>query len=817
MNKDLVKKNIFHLVAVLLFVVLAYSFASPVIQGKVLKAHDTVSWRCMAQETIDYNDKNEDVALWTDAMFGGMPTYQIMMEQPNNWLRFPEKIIHSFPRPVSNILLYLVCFYILLLAFGVRPLLAFAGAIGFTFASYNFIIISAGHNTKAITIAYIAPLIGAVFLAFKRKKILGSLLTALFLSLAIRANHIQILYYTLILLIVFAIVEFIYSVKDKKVASFFKTSALLIVALVVALGVNATSLWTTNEYGQSTMRGKSNGLTTKSSSQEGLNKDYITQWSYGVIPNFKGGASSGILDENSETAQQLKKMGVPNVKKMLSQMPLPLYWGTQPFTSGPVYIGAIIIFLFVLSLFLVERKLKYWLLPVILLTLMLSWGRNFMPLTDFFIDYVPLYNKFRAVSMILVITGFSVTLLAFLGLKEIFQSKRKKEEFVKPLMISFGIVGGLTLLFVLIPSLAGSFVSSQDVQLQGDYSFLRNSLPLDRKAMLRSDALRSFVFILLSVVVLFAFLKEKVKKEYAILGLALLILLDVFPVAKRYLNEDNFERKRSAQQITPTPADNFILQDKTNYRVLDLTKNIFNDATPSYFHKNIGGYHAAKLRRYQELIDMQIDGELSELKKGLQVAKTYEDMNSTFAKLGVLNMLNMKYVIVNPNSQPLVNPYANGSAWLVDKIHIAQNADNEMELLGNIDTKKELVVDNSLKELFSKTNLEQRDTTAQIELKSYSPNHLVYNFASKTEQVAVFSEIFYDKGWKAFVNGKEVSHTRVDYLLRGMVLKAGNYEVEFKFEPKAYFVGNKIALVSSILLFLSLLGYVVYAFRKKKK
>ncbi len=693
-----------HLVALLLFIVIAFAYFLPVIEGKELVAHDTDSWRSMAQETIEYNKSHDDVTLWTNSMFGGMPNYQISMVQPNNVLQYVEKVIMSFPRPVSNVFLYLICFYILLLSFGLKPWQAIAGAIGFTFASYNFIVIAAGHNSKAITIAYVAPLIGAVFLAFREKRFLGAVLTAFFLSLAIRANHIQILYYTLIILFFFAIVEFIFSIREKKFPDFLKSAGVLIIAAIIAVGMNATSLLTTYEYSHYTMRGKSNGLTADTqSSQHGLNKEYITQWSYGVdetltllIPDFMGGASTGKLSLKSETAGHLKNLGVPDgqIKQIVTQ--LPLYRGTQPGTSGPVYLGAIVIFLFVLSFFVVDKKLKWWLVPMIILTMMLSWGKNFMPLTDFFIDYVPMYNKFRAVSMTLFATGFGIALLAFMAMKEVYEGNISKEKLTKSITVSALITGGVCLVFALVPSLAGSFVSPQDAQFQGDYAFLKDTLPPDRQSLLRSDAFRSLVFIILGAFVLWSFVKGFLKKNVSIALLAFFILIDLFPVAKRYLNDDNFESKRPTQLVQKTPADEAILQDKSQFRILDATVDIFNDATPSYFHKNIGGYHAAKLRRYQELINMQLTGEIGKLFGAFGSATTAESITPVFDSLRVMNMLNMKYVIYNKQAPPLVNPYHNGNAWFVNNIRIAQDANEEMKLLGEIDTRHELVIDKSL-------------------------------------------------------------------------------------------------------------------------
>ena len=824
MNKTFLAKITPHIAAFLLFICISFMYFTPIIEGKQLIGHDTESWLCMAKETMDYNSTHNDVTLWTNSMFGGMPTYQISMTQPFNLIKYVEDVIHIFPGQIGNLMLYLIGFYILLLAFRVNPWLAMVGAIAFSFASYNFIIMVAGHNSKAITIAYMAPLIGSVFLAFRDQRLLGSLLTAFFLSLAVRANHVQILYYTVIILIFLTLVELIFSIKEKEITSFLKTSGLLLAAAAIAVGMNATSLLTTNEYGKATMRGDSNGLTVDSqNSQHGLNRDYITQWSYGIgetmtllIPDFKGGASASNLSSDSETGKKLAALGAPDVDKILKENQFPLYWGTQPGTSGPVYIGAIICFLFVLGLFLVDKRTKWWLLPMIILTVMLSWGRNFMWLTDVFINYVPLYNKFRTVSMMLVATGFGMTLMAILALKEVFAERTDKQKLIKPVMISAAIVGGIALIFALIPSLAGNFTAAADAQFQGNNAFLKETLPLDRADMLRSDALRSLAFVIASAGLIWLYAKNFLKLKLAYVLFGILILFDLVPVAKRYLNNDNFKRPRRVETlIEPTAADNIILQDKSQFRVLDATVNIFNDASPSYFHKNIGGYHAAKLRRYQELINMHIDKEIGQLFGAFGRAKSPNVITNTMDSLGVLNMLNMKYLIYNKQAAPLVNPYANGNAWFVNNIRIADNANEEMNMLGKINTKTEMVVDKSFAaQLPSKLT---SDTSAHIALTSYKPNHLVYNFNSKTDQVAVFSEIYYENGWNAYINGKLVPYVRADYLLRAMRLKAGTYDIEFMFEPKSYSIGNTIALISSILLILSILGFVFWQLKSQKK
>ncbi|MDR3651362.1 MAG: YfhO family protein [Paludibacter sp.] len=824
MNKTVLSKFTPHIAAFILFVCISFLYFSPVIEGKQLIGHDTQSWMCMAKESSDYNATHDDVTLWTNSMFGGMPTYQISSTQPYNSLKFIDEAFRIFPNTTYFLMLYLIGFYILLLAFRVNPWLAIVGSIAFAFASFNFIIIAAGHNSEAVTIAYMAPLIGGVFLTFRRKLFLGALSTTIFLGLAIRAGHVQILYYTLFIVLILALVEFIFSLKEKELPQYFKSTGMLLVAAALAIGINATSLLTTYDYSKATMRGDSNGLTTDTqNSQQGLNKDYITQWSYGIdetmtllIPDFKGGASGSTLTADSETGKKLASLGAPDVDKILKENQFPLYWGSQPFTSGPVYIGAIICFLFVLGFFLVEKRIKWWLVPMIALTLMLSWGKNFMWLTDFFINYIPLYNKFRTVSMMLVATGFGITLMAILALKEVFAEKTDKQRLIKPILISAAIVGGIALIYALIPSLSGNFISPADAQFQGNNAFLKETLPLDRADMLRSDAFRSLMFVLMSAGLILLYAKNYLKQKLVFALFGILILFDLAPIAKRYLNNNNFEQPHQAVSfIQPSNADKIILQDKSHYRVLDATVDIFQNASPSYFHENIGGYHAAKLRRYQELINMQLTKEIGQLFATFGRAKSADQISNTMDSLGVLNMLNMKYLIYNKEAAPIINPYANGAVWFINNIRIADDANQEMKLVGEINTKKEMVVDKSFASQLP-TKL-VADSAAHIALTSYEPNKLRYSFSSKTDQVAVFSEIYYNKGWNAYINGQLAPYVRADYLLRAMPLKAGNYEIEFRFEPKSYSIGNTIALISSILLILSIIVFIFWYWKKSKE
>ncbi len=822
MNKQLWSKIWPHATAILFFIVISYVYFSPVLDDKVVVGHDNQTWAGMSKETNDFNSSHDSPTLWTNSMFGGMPTYQIAMSQPATAVSFIYSFFTNFPRPVFYLILYLIGFYILLLSLRVNPWLSAVGAIGFAFASYNFIIIVAGHSSKAITLAYMAPVIGSVVMAYRSNRWLGVILTAIFLALGIQSGHIQIVYYVMMLLGIFIVSELIYAILEKQIKSFLITSAGLLGATIIAMGINATTLITTYEYGKYSMRGQSSS--TASSDQKskgGLEKDYITQWSYGVgesltllIPDLYGGSSMESLDENSATGQRLSSLGA-NASQIMSTQKWPLYWGSQPSTSGPVYVGAIICFLFILGLFLVDGKYKWWLLAATLLSIMLAWGKNFGLLTNSFIDYFPYYNKFRTVSMILIVAGYTMPIMAVLALQALVRNNIDKKKLTKGLYWSAGVTGGLCLLLWLIPSLAGNFVSPEDAQFAGDYAFLKTTLPLDRQSILKADALRSLIFILLSAGVIWIYTKNKLKAAHLYLIFAVLFIADMYPVAKRYLNDDNFVSKQTTAATKPTQADKFILQDKSDYRVLNLAVSPFNDASTSYFHKSIGGYHGAKLRAYQDLIDIQLMPEIQTIGAVFQHAKTLTDVQAPLAKLGVLNMLNMKYLIYNPEAMPITNPYANGTQWFVRKVVPVANSSEALHKVGQIDTKHEFIVENSA--VASLPASFGKDTTATISLKKYEPNHLVYTYKSASDQVAVFSEIYYDKGWNAYVNGAKVPYFKADYLLRGIALKPGQYDIEFKFEPTSYSTGNTISYGSSILLILIILGGGFVAWKKRSK
>ena len=817
--KNKFKSYLPHLIAVLIFTVVSFAYFYPVLEGKVLKANDSTVSRISSKEIQDFRVKNGREPLWTNSMFSGMPSYLISTVYPGNLMKPVDTFLRTYGMPVSVLFLSMLGFYILLLVFGVTPWLAITGALAYGLSSFFFQILGAGHNTQAIALAYMAPMIGGIYYAYRYNAIKGALFTAFILTLEIQANHPQITYYAMLCLLVFGIVEFIYSVKNKTIPKFLKTSGLLIIPFVIAIGINFASLYSIYEYGKYSIRGKSDLTVNNVSNSSGLDKDYITYWSYGVgetfnmlIPNFKGGSSKP-FDRDSETVKVLTQNKMQSAVDQVQK-----YWGTQPGTEGPHYIGAIVIFLFVLGLIIIKGPEKWWLLSATILSIMLAWGKNFMPFSNLFIDYFPGYNKFRAVTMTLVIAEFCIPLLGILALRDIFNGTITKKGIIKSLQIAAGITGGFLLLVLIIPGIAGSFLSPQE---NGYPDWLRTSMIADRKDLLKTDAFRSLVFILLSVGVILGFIYEKIRKEYAILAIGVLIVFDLWTVDKRYLNADKFEKQSTIQKsFTPTVADAIILKDPSYFRVLNLAVSTFNDNSPtSYFHKSIGGYHGAKMERYQELIDSSIIKDLMLYNSIISTAKSLEDLQPALQKLysnNALNMLNAKYIIISGQMAPEINKNALGNAWFVEKPVMVENANEEISAINKISPANEAAIDIVFKDQIRKSSFSVLEDE-KIELVSYQPDELIYKYSAKEEKLVVFSEIYYPAGWKSYIDGKESKYFRADYVLRGMVVPAGDHEIKFSFKPASYIVGNKVSLASSLVLILLLAGYFLMKFKNKSK
>jgi hypothetical protein len=769
-------------------VAISFVYFSPVLEGKRLDMPDIKNWKGMSKEVVDFRESTGEEALWTNSMFSGMPAYQISTQYKANLIQYIDKaLMLGLPRPANMLFLYLLGFYILLLSLKVDYRLAVVGAIAFSFSSYFFIIIQAGHMTKAHAIAYVPMVVAAVLYTYRGKMFLGGVLTALTVALQLYCNHLQITYYLILMLLLIGIVQLVKDIKAKNLVDFAKRSGVLLFAGLLASGTSLTRLSTTMEYGKDSTRGKSELTDNLDNKTSGLDKDYATSWSYGVaetftllIPNFHGGASQGALTTASETYQAIKR--APNAKQLIKQ--LPLYWGSQPFTSGPTYAGSIVILLFVLGLFFVTSRMRVWILLATIMSIMLAWGKNFMPLTDLFLNYFPGYNKFRAVSMILVIAEFTIPLLGFVALNKFLTSDTSANEKKKPLQLAFYIVGGLSLIFALMPSLFFDFVGGQDADLEKN-GWPIDALQSDRAGLLSDDAWRSFIFIALTFGTLWLFLKNTLKSQYVIMIVGVLVLADMWTVNKRYLNDDNFARKRKVEvPYQATQADQQILKDTDpNFRVFNQSVSTFNDASTSYFHKSIGGYHGAKLKRYQELIE-------SHIAKG---------------NMAVLNMLNTKYFIT-PKGQAQQNPGAMGNAWFVNTVNIVTNADAEIAALNGFNPSNTAIVDTRFSDQII-NNLD--NTSANITLTEYKPNYLKYNSNSTINGIAIFSEIYYDKGWNAYVDGKLSPHFRANYVLRGIRVPKGNHIIEFKFEPTTYKTGETISLASSIILLL-LLAFVSF-------
>lgn len=811
------KKNGIHLAVIGVFVVLCFIYFAPAFQGKVLVQNDVSQAKAMAKEISDIREETGKGPLWTNSMFGGMPAYQIWVQYPNNATTYVISTLKAvFPNPVDTVFLYLVGAYFLFIVLGMSPWLAAIGAIGFAFSSYNFIIIEAGHSNKALAIAFFAPIIAGIIMTLRGKYWMGTAITALFLALEIRSNHIQMTYYLFLALLILVGIEAYHHYKNKQLPQFWKAGAFLSLSIILAVTINASQLWTTYEYGKLSTRGKSNLSSEKSVVNSGLDKEYAYQWSQGIgesitflIPNAYGGGSISLLDEKSEVVKNLTSKGIDNNQALGFARQLPSYWGPKPFTSGPWYFGAFVFFLFILGLFIVKNRLKWWLLSATLLSLFLSFGKNFSLISDLFFDYFPLYNKFRAVESTLVIASLCIPILAVLAIAEVLKADKDQKDVLNGLKKTAYIIGGIVVALLAVPTLLFSFKADnhQDFinqlnQVTGDMSFansIAQSLVEDRISLFRADALRTFIFIAVGAGILWAIITKKINATLGTLALGVLIVTDLWAVDKRYLNNENFVAKALIdQQFKSREVDEFILRDQDpNYRVLDLTISTFSSANTTYFHKTIGGYHAAKLKRFQEVIEKQFTGSMNQ---------------------DVLDMLNTKYFITpgkdGQNTSMQVNSTACGNAWFVDKVQFVKSNDEEMVAISSFDPKKEAIIHDEFKEQLDDKNL-GTSFSGKINLTSYHPDHLKYEYSIGKSALAVFSEIWYPEGWKLYVDGEEKPYIRANYLLRAAKLPGGNHTLEWKFEPKSYYFGEKISLIGSILLSL-ILAFAFYKERIQK-
>ena len=824
---ETLKKYLPDVLVVLLFAVISFAYFFPAdLDGRILYRHDSSAGRGAGQETAEYHERTGKVSRWTNATFSGMPTYQTAPSyQSVSVLNQAVKAYHLWlPENVWYVFAYLLGFYILLRAFDFRQSLAALGAIVWAFSSYFFIIIAAGHIWKVMALAYLPPMIAGIVLAYRGKYLWGFIVTAIFAAFEVDANHVQMTYYYLFIILFMMIAYLVEAVRTKRIMHFMKATGVCAAGALIGILLNISNLYHTWQYAQESMRGKSELVKKNAANQtnSGLDRDYITQWSYGVdetwtllVPNTKGGASVPL----AANAKAMEKAD-PNFMQIYQQ--LGQYWGEQPGTSGPVYVGAFVLMLFILGLFIVKGPMKWALLAATVLSILLSWGRNFMPFTDFFLDYIPMYSKFRTVASILVIAEFTIPLLAMMALKKIVDEPDLLTKKVKFVYVSFGLTAGIALLFALMPTLFFSdFISSSELEamksIPADYlPALQSNLRSVRESIFTADCWRSFWLITIGTLFLFLYRFKKLKAMYMVGAIAVLCLIDMWQVNKRYLNDGMFVERSVREQAQPmTQTDRQILQDKAlDYRVLNLASNTFNENETSYYHKSIGGYHAAKLRRYQELIDAYISPEMQKTMSA--IAKAGGDMTKVNGDsiFPVLNMLNAKYFIVplqGEQTVPIRNPYVYGNAWFVDKIAYVDNANAELDKLGTLDLRHEAVADARFRSQLGEAKVQ--DSTSIVRLMAYEPNQLTYDVRSATGGIVVFSEIFYPE-WTATVDGKAVDLGRVNYVLRALQVDEGHHTVVLTFDPKSVKQTETVAYLSYGVLLLVVLLAVF--FRKKQ-
>ncbi len=827
------KKIIPYIASVLIFIIVSLTYFSPVLEGKQLRQSDIINYKGSVKEIEDYKALTGEEVLWTNSMFGGMPAYQISVYYHTNVVPFFNKLFKLWlPHPAGLLFVLFIGFFILLAVLRVNPWLAAAGALAFGFSTYFFAFIEVGHNAKVLAIGYMPAVLAGVILAYRGRILAGAALTALFMALELTVNHVQITYYLLFILAAVVIAEFVWALIKKQFLLFLKASGALLAAGIIALGPNVAPLWTNYEYMKETIRGKSELTTDQSNKSGGLDKDYITQWSYGtgetftlLIPDAKGGAS-GRLAENKGAMNAIDR----RMKESVGQQ--NTYWGNMPFTSGTVYAGAFIVFLFLLGLMIVRDRLKWALLGITVLGILLAWGHNLYPLTEFFVDYVPFYNKFRAVSTLMVIACMSLPLLATMTIKEIIDRKDEFRQIRRYFFIAAGFTLGLLLLFWLFPKGFFNFFSAQEltyfdsVRGQGvDESQLdafMDNLETARLHIFKMSALRSILFVVLGAGLIWLYGSMKKMSRYLLIaGVALIVLIDLVPLNRRYINSDNFVTPRQNESVfAPTAANEFILKDTDpSYRVMNVaSSNFTTEAFTSYYHKSLGGYHAAKLRRYQELIEHRLLKEREQLVSVLQSQPTDSALMANMYTLSAFNMLNTRYYIINPEGRPLRNPAALGNAWFVRKIETVENADEEIRAIDRFYPGTTAIVDKRFENEIQGLKEVSSTGGAKIELQSYSPDHLVYKVSGvKEKMLAVFSEVYYDKGWVASIDGTPVNHIRANYVLRALVVPEGDHTIEFDFHPRAFYTGKQISLAGSILLLLLLAAAAFVEIRKSFK
>lgn len=834
------KKLLPDLIAILAFVLLSFAYFFPAdIENRILFQHDTAAGAGAGQEVKEYYEQTGERSRWTNSLFGGMPMYQIAPSYDSTKsLQWVQKAYQLFlPDYVCLTFMLMLGFYILLRVFGIPVWLAGLGGIMWAFSSYFFILISAGHIWKFITLAYVPPTIAGIVLAYRGKLLWGGILTALFVALQITSNHVQMSYYFFFVILFFVGAYFEKAWRTKTLPQFFKASAVLIVAALVGIAANVSNLYHTYAYSKETMRGKSELVQTGDAAKQtssGLDRDYITQWSYGIdetltllVPNFKGGASAAL--SQSETAMSKANPMYSSLYGSLTQ-----YFGTQPMTSGPVYVGAFVLFLFVLGCFIVKGPLKWALIGATFFSIVLSWGKNFMPLTDFFIDYVPLYNKFRAVSSILVIAEFTIPLLAIFALKRLLEEPEILKQEKKPLGISLLLTAGIALLLAVAPGSIGSgYVPAQEAQMlqnavnqqmipANELSGILANLGEMRAELVSSDALRSFIIIGIGCSLLWLYASGKLRSSLTIAGITILCLADMWGVNKRYLNDAQFvPHSIRTETFTKTNTDELILQDTSlDYRVLNFATSTFDDNNTSYWHKSVGGYHPAKLRRYQEMIEHHISPEMQAAYKAIATAGG--EMDSVDAnKFRVLNMLNTKYFIFpagqHRQTVPILNPHAYGNAWFVNKVQYVNNANEEIDALDSIIPTETAVVDARFKDVLKGATESYKDSLSSIRLTSYAPNRLTYETNNAQDGIAVFSEIYYPDGWHVTIDGQPAELARADYILRTMYVPAGQHTIEMRFDPTSLHVTEGIAYGALALLVIGIIVAVLIAKRKYVK